>query len=333
MAFGRVVRLHVGNFALGNMDADGARRIDGLDIEFSVTRSIEFWDNAATITLYNPSPDTLRYIMRTGASVVLRAGHEDETVGNIFVGQIARVETRREGPDIVTTMTCKSARGADYQLVKLSCDVRFDKGTTFRRCLQDLADYAGVALRAGPNFDALDGGLSRPFQASGSFPGVFSHFVRTVLKPEARLGAFLDNNEILILGRGNRVEMESIVLCYDTGLISAAEIRDEGDNDINGGGDAFHMMSGIPELEKKYDLAKNAPKVREVDRLRRVRFRAILSPKFHPNARVELDSTAGDSYDGVLAVKGLFSIDRVEFNGGTTGLDFTVECEAVEVEE
>lgn len=333
MAFGRVVRLFVGNFALGNMDTENARRVDGLDIEFSVTRSIEFWDNAATITLYNPSPDTLKYMMRTGASIVLQAGHEDETVGNIFVGQIARVETSREGPDIVTTMTCKSARGAYYQLVKLACDVRFDKGTTFRSCLQDLADYAGVALRAGPDLGALDGRLRRPFQASGSFPGVFTHFVRSVLKPEAKLGAFFDNNEILVIGAKNHVEIEHIVLYYDTGLISATEIRDEGDNDINGGGDAYHMMTGIPELEKKYDLNKKAPKVRDVDRRRRVRFRALLSPKFCPNARVELDSARGDSYDGVLAVQGLFSIDRVEFNGGTTGSDFTVECEAVEIEQ
>lgn len=333
MAFGRVVRLFVGNFALGNMDTEDAKRIDGLDIEFSVTRSIEFWDNAATITLYNPSPDTLRYVMRTGASVILQAGHEDETVGNIFVGQIARVETHREGPDIVTAMTCKSARGAYYQLVKLSCDVRFRKGSTFRECLQYMADYAGVALRAGADLDALDGALSRNFQASGSFPGVFENFVRTVLKPEAKLGAFFDNNEILILGENNHVEIEHIALYYDTGLLSASEIRDEGDNDINGGGDAYHMMTGIQELEKKYRLDEHAPKVQEVDRKRRVRFRAILSPKFCPNARVELDSTTGDSYDSVLAVQGLFSIDSVEFNGGTTGSDFTVECEAVEVTE
>lgn len=330
MAFGRVVRLFVGNFQLGNMDTAEARRIDGLDIEFSVTRSIEFWDNAANITVYNPSPDTLKYLMRTGASAVLQAGHEDETVGNIFVGQIARVETRREGPDIVTNIICKSARGAYYQLVKLSCDVRFEKGATFRRCLQDLADYAGVALRAGAGLEALDGTLRRPFQASGSFPGVFTHFVLTVLKPEAKLGAFFDNNEILIIGENNHLEIEHIALYYDTGLLSATEIRDEGDNDINGGGDAYHMMAGIPELEKKYDLEKNAPKIKEVDRRRRVRFRAILSPKFCPNARVELDSSTGDGYDGVLAVKGLFSIDKVEFNGGTTGSDFTVECEAVE---
>lgn len=331
MAFGRVVRLFVGNFALGNLDSAESRRIDGLDMEFSVTRSIEFWDNAARITLYNPSPDTLKYLMRTGASAILQAGHEDETVGNIFVGQIARVETHREGPDIVAELTCKSARGAYYQLVKLCCDVRFEKGATFRSCLQDLADYAGVALRAGADLEALDGRLSRPFQASGAFPGVFEHFVRSVLKPGAKLGAFFDNNEILILGAGNHVEIEHIALHYDTGLISATEIRDEGDNDINGGGDAYHMMAGIADLEKKYDLASHAPKVKEVDRRRRVRFKAILSPKFCPNARVEIDSTAGDSYDGILAVQGLFSIDRVEFNGGTTGSDFTAECEAVEV--
>jgi NAD(P)-dependent dehydrogenase (short-subunit alcohol dehydrogenase family) len=91
MAFGRVVQLLVGKFDKGN-ESGGETVLDlsGLDIEFDVTRSVEWYDNGAEITIYNPSPDTLNTIMNEGNSVILKAGYEDQGgAKTIFAGQIA----------------------------------------------------------------------------------------------------------------------------------------------------------------------------------------------------------------------------------------------------
>ena len=63
MAFGRVIHLYVGKFAVGNLTSQNSKDFSQFDIEFEVTRSIEWYDNEATITIYNPSPEAINFIM------------------------------------------------------------------------------------------------------------------------------------------------------------------------------------------------------------------------------------------------------------------------------
>ena len=51
MAFGRVIHLYVGKFAVGNLTSQNSKDFSQFDIEFEVTRSIEWYDNEATITI------------------------------------------------------------------------------------------------------------------------------------------------------------------------------------------------------------------------------------------------------------------------------------------
>ena len=163
MAMGRIVKLFVGNFMAGNVSGSGsvekpldALDLSDLDIDFEVSRSIEWYDNEATITIYNPKPETLNSVMNEGNSVILQAGYRDQdNVKNVFVGQIAVAEPRRAGKDVELVLTCVQARGAFYQLARLHCSVSFSKGKKIRECLQHLCDYAGIVLRAGKK-DFLD---------------------------------------------------------------------------------------------------------------------------------------------------------------------------------
>ena len=151
MASGRVVQLLVGKFSKGN-ETGGETTLDlsALDIEFEVTRSVEWYDNGAEITIYNPKPYTLNSIMNEGNSVILKAGYEDEGgAKTIFAGQIAYAVPKRNGKDIALEINCVQARGNFYQLARLNCSVCFSKGKTIRSCLQELCDYAGIVLRAG----------------------------------------------------------------------------------------------------------------------------------------------------------------------------------------
>lgn len=329
MAFGRAVRLYAGNFDKGNVTDGGKEALDlsALDIEFDVTRSVEWYDNEATITVHNPSPSTVASLMGEGNSVILKAGYDDEGgPGNIFVGQIALAVPRRENGDISLTLTCLSARGAYYQLARLHCAFAFSSGSTVRECLASLCDYAGIVLRAG-NADLLDARLECPYRHSGTFTDMIRDFTEVILFPFHRVKLYLDNNELILFGLDNTIALEHVVLDRAHGLLECREERDERLNKVNFAEDpAYYLLSGS---DQECPDPKERPS-RNIDRARKIRGRCLMNPAMVPNCFAMVDSRTGDGYDSVLAVTGRFLVTDCRYTGGNVGSDFTVEFEARE---
>lgn len=327
-AFGRVVKLLVGKFEQGNVSSEtDAIDLSELDIEFDITRSVEWYDNEAKITVYNPARSTEKYLMTEANSVLLQAGHETATVGTIFVGQIGRIVPRMQRGNRVLEISCVSARGAYYQLARLNMAVSFVKGSTIQSCLETICGWAGICLRAA-NAGVMKKTIPWHYHACGPFNAIVKDFTEDVLWPEFGLKTLLDNNELIVLGNRNNIELEEILLTYDYGLLEAHDIRDESVNKVNFGDDpAYYYFSGS-EVDVEPKESKNV----SVDRPRMVGFKALISPKFAPNVFVELDASCEGRDDDGLAVKGRFIIMKCEFRGSNCGSDFTVECEAMEVE-
>lgn len=329
MAFGRQVRLYVGNFEKGNLSDEGKAVLDlsELDIEFDVTRSVEWYDNEATITVYNPSTDTVATLMGEGNSVILKAGYEDDGgAANIFVGQIALAVPGRENGNVSVTLTCLSARGAFYQLARLHCSFAFPKGTTVRRCLAELCDYAGIVLRAG-KMDLLNEPLDCPYRHSGTFTDVIKDFSEVILWPYHKVKLYLDNNELIVFGLDNTMDLEHVVLDREHGLLECREERDERLNRVNFGDDpAFYLLSGS---DQKCPEPKSRPS-RNIDRTRKIVGRCLMNPALVPNCFAMVDSRTGDAYDSVLAVDGRFLVTDCRYTGGNFGSDFTIRFEARE---
>lgn len=92
--------------ALVTVDGDG-QRIEipggpgGFRMSFRARLTAKRADNEMTIEFYNLSPE-LRAALKKGAIVTLAAGYA-ETMGTIFSGDILHAETRRSGPDLITT--------------------------------------------------------------------------------------------------------------------------------------------------------------------------------------------------------------------------------------
>lgn len=330
MAFGRIVRLFIGKFAVGNITSEDCKDLSQFDIDFEVIRSIEWYDNEATITVYNPSPDTINFVMSEGNSVLLQAGHQDETVGNIFVGQIGMAVPRRVGKDVELILTCVSARGTFYQLARLNCAFLFKEDMTVKKCLQELCDYAGIALRAGSQ-TKLSEPIGIEYGVSATFRQAVISFRDNILIPKFRMHLYFDNNEMIVISEDEKtMETEQIRLDFQSGLLHAEEIRDESINKVNFGDDPTYYL--FSQDESNEQSAENKPS-QEIDRTRKIRFTALISPKFAPNIFVELDSSCGDEYDSVksLTIKGNFIITECNFRGSNYGSDFTIECEANEV--
>ena len=332
MARGRLIRLYVGNFMHGNIEAErkavGVDVLDlsELDIDFEVTRSIEWYDNEATITVYNPSPSTINKLMREGNSVILQAGYEDEhNLRNIFVGQIAMAAPKRSGKDVELALTCVQARGSYYQLARLHTAMAFKKGTKIRTCLQELCDYAGIVLRAGKK-EVLDKVLPWYFRGSGTFTEVIREFSENVMFPLGKVKVYLDNNELILFGLDNTIELEEIFLNHDSGLLECHEVRDESLNKVNFGDDPnYYFFSGSDHnVEPKKRPSK------QIDRIKKISCRCLMNPAIVPNVFVQVDSRDGTEYDTALAVKGRFVVTECRYSGGNTGSDFTVSFDAQE---
>lgn len=333
MSFGRVVRLYAGKFFEGNSPGSDALDMSALDIDFEVTRSVTFYDNCATVTVHNASPSTVRRLSDECNSIVLSAGYRDGAVGNIFVGQIASVETCRDGAGYETTIGCVSSRGAFYQLSRLHVSVSFDRGTCVRACLDTLCAYAGIALRSGFS-DDMEKGIPWAFAANGTFRAVARQFCDFILWPYYKKRIYLDNNELVVMDGKNSVGLEDIVLDHSSGLLSATARRDESLNRVNFGDDPEYYLFSEKEGEtaEEYRGKKPPETPGTLYRPREIEFRALITPRIAPNVFVQIDSSTGSDYDSVMAVKGRFVVTRSVFRGSNAGGDFTVECEAREAE-
>ena len=115
-----------------------------------------------------------------------------------------------------------------------------------------------------------------------------------------------------------------------SGLLQAEEIRDESLNKVNFADDPSYYLFSQSEADEPSQQKKPS---KEIDRTRKIHFTALISPKYAPNVFVRMDSSKGDSYDsaGSMAIKGDFIITECTFRGSNMGSDFTVECDAREV--
>lgn len=327
MAYGRVIKLLVGNFQKGNKVGElDAYDLSALDIEFDVTRSIEWYDNEATIKVYNPNSDTLAMLMNEGNSVLLQAGYEDEEVGNIFVGQIALVQPVRSGTDVVVSITCVTARGAFYQLARLNCAMTFKKGTALKTCLQNLCDYGQIVLRSG-NSELLSQPIKWGFTFGGTFTEVVRSFSENILFPMTSMSIYLDNNEMIVFGNGNKIELEEVELNFDSGLLQCHEVRDESLNKVNFADDpAYYSLSGS---DQECPEPKKRPS-KQIERIKQVEFICLMNPAIVPNSFVEIDSYVGSDLDKYVGVRGRFVVTDCHYSGSNFSSDFTITCKAQE---
>lgn len=328
MAFGRVVELLVGRFEKGN-ESEGQTAIDlsGLEIEFDVTRSIEWYDNGAEITVYNPKPETINVVMNEGTSVILKAGYEnDGGAKTIFSGQIAYATPAREGKDVVLRLNCVQARGNYYQLARLNMSVAFQKGKKIRECLQEMCDYAGIVLRAGVGA-VLDEGIDYPYRRSGTFTDVVKDFYDYEMYQFGKMIVYLDNNELIVMGRDKSLELEQVYLTHETGLLECVAERDEALNKVNFADDPLYFFLSKKEGDTRRLKIEN----KEIDRIKKVRGKCLMNAAIVPNCFVVIDSSdQGDEYSDVLAVKGRYIVTECNYRGGNTGNDFTIEFTAQE---
>lgn len=197
---------------------------DQLKIEFSISKDIGSSANDATITFYNLRESTRNGVGKELEDVTLEAGYENEgNVAIIFSGQIRDVEHRRNGPDILTAITCGDG---DKALRKATTSRSYPKGTKLTTIIDDLqADLEKQGVAKG----------------EWRFPDGFEE--KTLKRPFAMCGGCV--REMDMLGRSNGFywsvqngateiipsddALDQVVfLSKDTGLVGVPTITDNG---------------------------------------------------------------------------------------------------------
>jgi hypothetical protein len=337
MAFFRNTELFIGTFKdsafvrnavkykLGAQTLNGFL-VDALDYDFQVTLSTEFYRNSASFTLYNASPETVNEIMTTGCAVIFKAGYEDEDLGTIFVGQI--VSAYPEYEDAETSrlvINCKSQRGAQYPLQRTFISAYMEDGTSYHDVLKNIADYVGVPLTGA---EALkDKKLENGFSLDGDIRSVLKKFQERCLR---RIGGKLivTNNEILYLDKENRMNASTVLLNYNTGLISATPVRNE---KYQSSEDAFNENMDYYLGLKNQKSAESLKKEKEEAKVQprnEVSFRALMVPSLHVGDPVYIDSRRDN--EDKISVLGKFWVEELNYNGNNYGGDFNIEGKAAE---
>ena len=84
--------------------------VDTLKISVNISKSIASVEDTCTIQIYNLSEDT-RNAFRRGLSVNIFAGEEGMEKELVYKGGITRSLTLKNGPNIITNITCLTAQG------------------------------------------------------------------------------------------------------------------------------------------------------------------------------------------------------------------------------
>lgn len=109
--------------------------VDTLRISASISKSIAPIEDTATIQIYNLSEDT-RNALRRGLSVNIFAGEEGQEKELVYKGGITRSLSVKNGPDIITNISCLTAQGG---ILMSKTAKSFSEGVELKDIVTELA--------------------------------------------------------------------------------------------------------------------------------------------------------------------------------------------------
>lgn len=213
MALGRVVQLSAGSDGSGLL-------ISGLDVDFSVGKTITAAQNHAEFTIYNAMESTRNTILRKGNNIILSLGYEDEAVANVFVGNITKSFSEKISSDWVTKVKAFTVRSKTSALTAIPITLAYTPGTPLTQPLSALADASGLILTAALSLSSIK--LANGWVYAGTFMGAF-RYIKDILDVN-NMGMYIDNNEIVVYNIGEASRYQIVRLTYSGGLLSIRDI-------------------------------------------------------------------------------------------------------------
>lgn len=183
----------------------GGKNLHELRVAFSVSRGISGSPNEFEIRLWNLNRDHRNSVGRELDKVTLEAGYIDEgNIGVIAKGRIRDVQHDRDGPDIITTVSCGDG---DKAFRRATISKTIPKGTSVKDVVEEL--YKEMEKQ----------GIDR---GEWKFPDD----IRTLKRPYSMCGSC--TREMDVLGRGNKfywsIQNETLEIIPGDGYLPGAMV-------------------------------------------------------------------------------------------------------------
>lgn len=215
-----------------NEEAFSGVKIDELNIDFSVSRTTGGEPNTLTAKIYNVNEDTRNRLQKVkGSRVLLEAGYDGKT-GSIFSGDLKRVSSYREGPDIITEVFAtdgERAKNAWFQRA-------YPADTNYVDVIGDLAaelqidtgnlDQVIKDINSDPNGNNETNGIATTFKNGITVSGYALNSLGRLLASRSFEWSIQDN-KLQILRVGASLPDPVIKLTVDTGLLGVPAINKE----------------------------------------------------------------------------------------------------------
>jgi hypothetical protein len=213
-------------FAGGLIINPGAVAAHEIKIEFSITKGISSKSNTAKISIWNLNESHRNSMGKEFDKITLKAGYmppnSPGNVGIIFKGDVRDVEHRREGPDIITTISCGDGQKA---LLRSNISKSFPKGTPTKDVIEEIykqMEREGIDRGEWKFPDKMPEKTKRPYATCGS--------CRRELDTIGRSNKFYWSiqNEALEIVPGDGYIGGVVLLTPETGMIDTPAITDTG---------------------------------------------------------------------------------------------------------
>lgn len=217
--FNRAVQVSV-----GEKNGDGIQ-IRGLRVTFNIEKSLEEQPNNSRIQIYNLSERSRAIIEDRKTAIILEAGYgqwvgdgntnTERFNGNlkkIFVGDVARVRTEKNGPDIVTSIEAGDGE-VSYNNSKMNAS--YAPGTRAGQVLDGIISSFELTKGMVSGFNVND-----QFQQGLSLSGLTRDHMSNLANRQG-LEWSIQDNQLQILRPGDGTTQEAVLLNPFTGLIGS----------------------------------------------------------------------------------------------------------------
>ncbi len=140
MPFGRKVQIDI-----QKPDALVALRVEGLRISFDVTKDTKTAANQARVYIYNLSKQTRDSFRELTDQIIIRAGYDDESLDEIFHGDITSISHPKSSGDVVTTIFSNDGQKA---LRESYSNLSYAENTSMKQIIQDLSKEMGLPIKS-----------------------------------------------------------------------------------------------------------------------------------------------------------------------------------------
>lgn len=185
----------------------GGKKYTSIKVTFDIDKTSYFTSNKAKIEIYNLTPNSQAQLKK-GLQIRLDAGYKG-LMETLFLGNMTIAKTKRNGPDIITTIECGEG---EKEIANSHFDKSYPAGTSTTAIITDVANAMGVDLGT-----VL--GLTPVIYNSGTtFIGSCAKILNRLVRNQG-LEWSVQNNALQIIPVGSHNGDEAIEVSKATGMI------------------------------------------------------------------------------------------------------------------